>query len=263
VDFEWLISYLGRAALTFDEPITVMMVILWAIVRGSDVVSGELNRGTMEMILAQPISRTRLYVQHSFLTAAGVTLICLLIWLGMTIGVWTTTINESTFSEIRVPLTSIKVPIALGQPQTEVVRMSSVVDPRLFFPGVVNLFCFGYFWLGLSCCFSSWDQYRWRTLGLVFGIFVAAAITKALSMASTMFHWTRWLTFFTLYEPSVAIEIASTRPNQHWYILRYNAENSVSGLGPGGMDILLILLGSGFFLYGLTIFNRRDIPAPM
>ena len=58
VDFDWITSYLGRTSLTLDEPMIMMLIGGWGIVRGSDVVSGELNRGTMEMVLAQPVSRT-------------------------------------------------------------------------------------------------------------------------------------------------------------------------------------------------------------
>ena len=54
VDFDWLVSYLGRTALTLDEPMLMMFISIWAIVRGTDVVSGGLSRGTLEMVLAQP-----------------------------------------------------------------------------------------------------------------------------------------------------------------------------------------------------------------
>ena len=50
---------------------------MFAIARGSDVVSGELGRGTLEMLLAQPVSRLQvLYTQ------AAVTLVCLLLLCG-------------------------------------------------------------------------------------------------------------------------------------------------------------------------------------
>ena len=68
VDFDWLVSYLGRTSFTLDEPMLVLLISAWAIVRGSDVVSGELGRGTMEMFLAQPISRTRVFLHHAAYT---------------------------------------------------------------------------------------------------------------------------------------------------------------------------------------------------
>src|SRR5210317_1038482 len=44
VPFEQLFTYPGRIALTYDELIVVMCVVIWAIARGSDCVAGELGR---------------------------------------------------------------------------------------------------------------------------------------------------------------------------------------------------------------------------
>src|SRR3954464_4019123 len=54
VPLDQLLSYTGRIAGGFNEPVIVFGVSLFAIARGSDVVSGELGRGTLEMLLAQP-----------------------------------------------------------------------------------------------------------------------------------------------------------------------------------------------------------------
>ena len=51
-----LLTYPGRVAVVFNEPMVVLIVTVWAVARGSDVVSGEVGRGTMEMLLAQPTS---------------------------------------------------------------------------------------------------------------------------------------------------------------------------------------------------------------
>ena len=125
VDFDWLVSYLGRTSLTLDEPMLLMVISIWAIVRGSDVVSGELGRGTMEMVLAQPVSRARIYFQHMLLTLGIALGLCLLVWAGMSIGIWTTSVEESTYPEFRVPLTNYKIPITFFGPQTETVTMMS------------------------------------------------------------------------------------------------------------------------------------------
>src|SRR4051812_17091871 len=47
----------GRAALVFVHPLVMSSGVVWAITRGSDCVSGEIGRGTMEMLLAQPVRR--------------------------------------------------------------------------------------------------------------------------------------------------------------------------------------------------------------
>ena len=40
VEFDWMVSYLGRTATTLDEPMLILLISIWAVVRGSDVVSG-------------------------------------------------------------------------------------------------------------------------------------------------------------------------------------------------------------------------------
>src|SRR5205085_11716340 len=55
VPLDQLLTYTGRIAVGYNEPVVVFGASIFAIARGSDVVSGELSRGTMEMLLAQPV----------------------------------------------------------------------------------------------------------------------------------------------------------------------------------------------------------------
>src|SRR5205085_10258528 len=55
VSLDQLLTYTGRIAVGYNEPVVVFGASIFAIARGSDVVSGELSRGTMEMLLAQPV----------------------------------------------------------------------------------------------------------------------------------------------------------------------------------------------------------------
>ena len=47
IDFDALFTYPGRVGMTFDEPIVIFCTVIWCFARGSDVVSGELGRGTL------------------------------------------------------------------------------------------------------------------------------------------------------------------------------------------------------------------------
>lgn len=263
VDFDWIISYLGRTSLTLDEPMITMLCALWCIVRGSDVVSGELNRGTMEMVLSQPISRSRVYIQHAVLTVGGLLVLMLLIWLGMAIAVWTTSIDEITYPTFKVPLTSIKIPITYFGPQTETVSMLARVQPIQFLPGIINLFCFGFFITSFSMLFSSWDQFRWRTLGIVVGIYFVQGMLKVGALGSEKLFWMKYLTFFSLYEPALSVEIADTRPEQLFYLLRVDEVGQTIGLSPLSYNLLLLALAIVFFYVGMQIFRKRDLPAPL
>ena len=71
VDLDQLLTFPGRIAIFFVEPAVLFIVCLWAIARGSDVVSGEVDRGTMEMLLAQPVSRLLILKTQAAVTVSG------------------------------------------------------------------------------------------------------------------------------------------------------------------------------------------------
>ena len=187
VNFEWLISYLGRTSLTLDEPMIMFMTAVWAIVRGSDVVSGELNRGTMELVLSQPISRRQVYIQHALLSVVGAFVLIGLIWLAMAMAVWTTDIEQSTYPVFKVPFVGTEIPLTGLGAKEELIPMVEKVQPNQFWPGVANLFCFNFFLIAFSMMFSSWDRFRWRTLGIVVGVYFIQAMIKFGSVASESF----------------------------------------------------------------------------
>lgn len=263
VNFDWIISYVGRTSLTLDEPMIMMLTALWAIVKGSDVVSGELNRGTMEMLLAQPISRRRVFAQHAILTVLGLFMLISLIWLAMALAVWTTEIQEVTYPAIVVPIVGYEIPLPFIEPKSETIPMLDRVRPIQFLPGVVNLFCFGFFITALSMLLSSYDRFRWRTLGIVVGIYFVQGMLKVGAMGSEKLFWMKYLTFFSLYEPALSVEVGDTRPEQLFHLGRTNMMGEYAGLSPLSFDLILIGLSIVLFYAGMQKFRKRDLPAPL
>jgi len=263
VDFEWIISYLGRTSLTLDEPFLVMLLAMFALVRGSDFVSGEISRGTMEMLLSQPISRRQVFWVPVLLAIVGVLLLCLLIWLAMALAVQTTWVTESTYPILRIPIVGYEIPLTFLKPQEVRLPMAHRVDSWLFLPGVLNLFCLGYFLVGVAACFSAWDRYRWRTLGLVIGWYMVSAMLKILAMSSATFRWLGWFTFFSSYEPELAIQQFEADRSTIWQIVVYDQAGIWQDFGPLGYNLVLIGLGSIALAVASTVFRHRDIPAPV
>ncbi len=262
VDFDWLVSYLGRTALTLDEPMLVTLFCAWGLVRGSDVVSGELSRGTMEMLLSQPVSRRQVFVSHARLTIFFLVVLALIAWLGMSLGIWTTSVEESTYPEIRIPIIDYAIPLSFLPPVKETIAMSSVVNPMAYLPGLVNLFCIGFCLSGFAAFCSAIDRYRWRTLGIVAVFYFGNAGLKMLGMGSERFKWAESASLFGLYHPASVIERAQTSPWSPFWLLNYDAEGSVIGLGALANYTILILLGLLFYWIGLRAFEKRDLPAP-
>lgn len=266
VDFQWLVSYMGRTAGTFGEPPILLMISLWAAVRSSDVVSGELNRGTMEMVLAQPISRWCLYRSHSLVTAGGLVLLSSLIWLGMTAAIQWTNVKEVRYPEIRVPLTDVKVPLTYGQPIETQVSLKDVVNPMHFLPGAVNLCCIGFFLGGVTSLLSAFDRYRWRTLGISAGLFILSAVLKFAALATPKLHGLGWFSFMTLCEPEWHVQLFDQRRGSFWELVCERVVGQGEShwvLGPLGANLLLLILGGLCWSIGGWRFHSRDLPAPL
>ena len=260
VDFDWLVSYMGRTALTLDEPMLLMLICSWVIVRGSDVVSGELSRGTMEMLLSQPLSRAKVWWTHATLTLAGMVGLVGVAWLFMSIGIWTTSVTETSYMELDLGVAQL--PLTFAEPVTETVRMSDHVNPMLFLPGVINLFSLCLFLGGFSAWCSSIDRFRWRTLGVIVGFFFLQSGMKVVAMASESLSWLRFLTVFGYYEPGGSVEIAQKSILDCFSLFKDGAQDRLLP-APLLNNLVLISLGVLLYLWGSRVFKNRDLPAPI
>jgi ABC-2 type transport system permease protein len=263
VDFEWLVTYAGRISTTFNEPIVVFGVAIWAIARGSDCVSGELGRGTMEMLLAQPVSRAQILFTQAAVTLTGVLVLSLAAWGGIVAGLHTNTARQEIQPTFHVPLLGTEVPLPFGKPEVRITPMSQLVAAELFLPAVVNLFSLGVFLAGLSTLASSWDRYRWRTIGLVVGVFVVELIVKLVAQGVDYLSWLMYASMFTVYEPQRLVQIADQTPESTWSLLLFDADGAFTALGPSGYNLVLLVLGVFCYAGAATIFSRRDLPAPL
>lgn len=60
-----------------------LLFIVFAIARGSDATAGEEERGTLDLLLANPLPRRRLVVEKSLAHASGLFMLSVLFWLAM------------------------------------------------------------------------------------------------------------------------------------------------------------------------------------
>ncbi|MFM1995764.1 MAG: hypothetical protein RLZZ111_151 [Planctomycetota bacterium] len=170
VPFSEVATHVGRVALAFVDPVVVLAATVWGITRGSDAVSGQLERGTMEMVLAAPVRRVAVFVTQALATTvAAAALCCVLlaaVWSAVAFGPW-----------------------------------AGKVDPSRFVPAALNVFglmvCMG----GISACVSAVDSYRWRTVGILCGFYVFSLLAKLVGRLSQPFAWFGYLSVFNCYEP--------------------------------------------------------------
>ena len=262
VPLSHLLSYPGRVALAYDEPIVVFCISIFAIARGSDAVSGELNRGTLELLLAQPVSRLQVLYEQAAVTIGCLLLLSLATWCGTFTGIQFASVKESVPPpRIKLPFLP-SVPLPVQSDEKIEVPMRDKVDPAVYWPGVANLFCLGCAIAGVSTLASACDRYRWRTIGIVSGLYVVSLILKIVGLAFDDWSWLKQLSLFTAYEPQKFIATAVRTPAETWTLLRYG-DGAIVDLGSLGYNGILLAVAVSSYIAAGIIFHRRDLPAPL
>lgn len=160
----------GRLSVLYVHAVPLVVLVGWALGRGSAVVSGEIAHGTMDLLASLPIRRTSVIVASAAVTTVGTLLLVLALWLGQGMGLATVTLEE---------------PVALGT----------------FFPGAVNLAAMIFCLTAITTLFSSWDRDRWHTILWVGGVFTLSAILKMVARLWPAGAWLRYASFLTAFEP--------------------------------------------------------------
>jgi ABC-2 type transport system permease protein len=191
-----LASTAGRVSVLYVHVVTLLICLGWAVGRGSDVVSGEISRGTMDLLATLPVRRFAIVLASAVVTALGAAVLACSIWGGSCLGMGTVTLAER-------------------------------IVPGQFLPGVLNLFCMTFCVAGLTALVSAWDRSRWRTILVVGGFFAASSIVKLIARLWEPGAWLRYLSFLTPFEPQklILLDPQIARP-MAWH---YNA--ALLGLG--------------------------------
>jgi len=263
VPLSFILTYDGRVSLTFVEPIVTFTMAVWAITRGSDVVSGELGRGSMEMLLAQPVSRTQVLATQAATTVIGCGVISLAVWAGVAVGLNLHSVEEDRPQVIaKIPFIDYEITNPLA-PATKVrTTLAQKVDAAKLDQAVFNLFSYGVCLAGLTTLMSAWDVYRWRTIGIGVGLFISAIVLKLVGMSVKSASFIKYFSFLTPYEPERFCMIAYQQPDHNWTLWIDDARRGLM-LGPLGGSLILLGIGLAAFIAAGIVFERRDIPAPL
>lgn len=263
VPLEQFLTYHGIIGITFDEPVVLLCVLTWCIARGTDVVSGELNRGTMEMLLAQPIERWKLIMSHGIVSIVGLALLCLLIYLGLYLGIQTNATPVATSSKVTLPWLDWTMVNPLGTKEVRQMPLDQLVQPKEFMVATMNLFSLGFAVLGIGVMASSFDHYRWRSIGVVIGIYVLSLLLFILSKSTPSMNVFKPFTFLSAYQPAWMIQQIHNHPERQWNFSNYEHANSWQDtIGPMGYVAILMFIGVLAYTIAFLRFTRRDLPAP-
>jgi ABC-2 type transport system permease protein len=160
----------GQLSLIFVHVVTLLISVGWAVSRGSDSISGEITRGTMDLILSLPVRRASILVAPAVVATLGGAVLAAAILLGISLGMLS-------------------------------FDFGSHVAVRQFLPGAVNLFCLLFFMTGITTCISSWNQNRWRTISLAAGFYVVSVIVEMIGRLWKWGDWLKYCSFSTAFQP--------------------------------------------------------------
>jgi ABC-2 type transport system permease protein len=195
VPFRSIATPEGRLAMFFVDPVTAFVAVSWSIARGSDCISGELGRGTMELLLAQPVRRVTIVVVQAIVTTGGAALIALSAWFGLWLGM-------------------------------QITGFAAPLEPTQFIPSAINLFGLMFFLAAFSTLVSAAGRDRRRTIGLSAGFYLVQVLMKVVAQAAPTFAWLRYGTFLGAFDP----QSLAVYPQTAWAELAWRS-GCLIGLG--------------------------------
>jgi len=195
VELKLLASPTGQVSVLYVDVVTLLVCLGWALGRGSDSVSGEIARGTMDLILSLPVWRVTVLAVPAIVTAVGSILLALSVQLGTMLGLAS-------------------------------VRFDDPPAADAFLPGTINLFCMIFCFTAIATLVSSCCRDRWTTIGIAGGFFIFSLILKLIARMWPNGRGLFALSFLSCFEPQALILMPQTAGRA---ALRYNL--TLLGLG--------------------------------
>jgi ABC-2 type transport system permease protein len=233
------------------HPVVIILITLWAVGRTGGAIAGEIDRGTMELLLSQPIPRDRLVLAHLIVDLLVIPLLCVSILAGTHLGLWLSgpfIENHDVFKELPPAARAI----ASAQPPKEL-----PVDVSGQWKAAVNLAGLAFAISGVSLLVSSGGRSRWRALGWAILLVVSMFVTNVIGQLWEPVGRLRPLTLFFYYQPQSV-----------WLKGEWLADvGEPLGLAKKWVRVpmvpLLFAVGAAGYFVSLRVFTRRDLPAPL
>jgi ABC-2 type transport system permease protein len=220
----------------YVHPLTQTILCIWAIGRAAGAVAGELDRGTMELLLAQPLPRYRVILAHLYIDCLTIPALCLSLWGGNWLGAWLVGVHEegARFGE-----------------------QGPFISPLIFAPALWNVAGLLFAVSGFTMWLSARGRFRWRVLGTAVFIALLQFLVNVVGQLWDAMAPLRPLTIFYYYQPQQIIL------HQRWTVNVGAAWNGGQPLF--AVPVLAVLFGVGALGYALALwkFCRRDLPAPL
>jgi ABC-2 type transport system permease protein len=252
-------AVLGGADLRFERPndflavgmlhpVVLILSCVWAIGRAAGAVAGELDRGTMELLLSQPLPRNRLILAHLIVDCVVIPTLCLSFYAGTQFGLWAVgpfTVDYSAVKKLGLPFPIPTEPKVMD------------VSAKTELPALANLAALLFALSGMTLALSAYGRSRWKVIG--YGVLVGLLmfIANVLGQLWEEAAFVRPLSVFYYYQPQRIML------RDEWATDLGAVWNGYSPVGPVPVVGVLLAVGAVGYLLALRIFTRRDLPAPL
>jgi ABC-2 type transport system permease protein len=253
----------------YVHPLLLTLLCVWGVGRATGAIAGEIDRGTMELLLSQPLARWRLVLAHLCVDALTIPVLCLSMWAGNGLGAWMIDpirpeapalptprrpgyVVEFGPLKVRLesPLENVRpAPLAPDSPRLRV--SAAPFGPALWLVGGL-VFAVSGATMGLSAAGRS----RWRVLGVAVFALLAQLLVNLVGQMWEPLATLRPLTVFYYYQPQQVIL-------RHDWCVTLREWNGGRPLAAVPMPAVLFGVGALGYALAAWTFQRRDLPAPL
>jgi len=244
------------------HPLAVGLLGLWAIGRGTALL-GELDRGTLELLLSQPVSRRLVNLSHLLFDLATWPLLALALSGGLAVGAWWIhPIREKPVAPellqkmeaakpwwLRLGLLETSKPTK-GRPFSERMQLT----PPDFLKAAPAVAALGFALSGITYAVSSFGRSRIQVLGMLSAALFLMYLGNLLAQLYEPMGWVRPLTVFYYYRPQ---ELVLGRMD----LIALREWGMVHPVVPA--SLVLVAIGLAGYWAGSRQMERRDLPVPL
>jgi ABC-2 type transport system permease protein len=245
----------------YVHPLMQTIFCIWAIGRAAGAIAGELDKGTMELLLAQPLPRSRLIFAHFCVDLLTLPLLALSLWAGTCLGTWIVgpiepealdfKPSEAVYNLELGPFKyRVEAKLPMQKESEEEQRSRLEIRPSAFGPALFVVGGLMFAICGVTMWLSAAGRSRWRVMGWAVFLTLLQFLVNLVGQMWEPIKPFRPLTIFYYYQPQ---QVILGKP---WTV---DVFDGVS------VPMLPVLFGVGLIGYGMALwtFCKRDLPAPL
>jgi ABC-2 type transport system permease protein len=167
-------------SIAYVHPLTQTILCIWAVGRAAGAIAGEIDRGTMELLLAQPLRRGQIVLAHLAVDGIVIPLLAAAMGLG-------------TFTAVK----------SLGMDKPSAAAM--YVDIARFGPGLLSVVALVFAVSGVTMMISAFGRQRGKVLGVAVLVVLLQFLVNVIGQLWSPMEPLRPFTVFYYYQPQQII----------------------------------------------------------